>query len=272
MEHVAQLEPRLGRTLVVVGVLLALSGVPTLILSDRTDDYFAWTIGPPLTAAFMGAGYWSTVALVVLAARQRIWAYARIAVPSAVVFSALTLAATVLHFDRFHEQRPITWFWVGTYVVVPAFFVVFSARQFLAPGVDPPRAALLPGWARGLLATEAIVFTGIGLALFVSPDGAHGLWAWELTPLTARIVAAWLVGLGIGAAHAVVENDWYRVLPALATSALFALLQLVNLARYSGTPDWDGVPAWGYLLALFSMLAIGIVGVKQAWPALRRAR
>ena len=47
--------------LIVAGVLVALAGIQLFVFSDRTDRFFAWTIEPPLTAAFLGASYWASV-------------------------------------------------------------------------------------------------------------------------------------------------------------------------------------------------------------------
>lgn len=37
--------------------LLFIAGVQLFVFSEQTDYYFAWTIGLPLTAAFLSAGY-----------------------------------------------------------------------------------------------------------------------------------------------------------------------------------------------------------------------
>ena len=82
--------------------MVLLAGVPLFVGSEQTDQYFAWTIRPPLTAAVLGALYWSAVPFVFLSAREREWANARLAVPGVLVFTTLGLIATVLHADRFH--------------------------------------------------------------------------------------------------------------------------------------------------------------------------
>ncbi len=43
--------------LVVIAILVFLAGIQLFVLSDATDRYFAWTIRPPLTAEFIGAGF-----------------------------------------------------------------------------------------------------------------------------------------------------------------------------------------------------------------------
>ena len=43
--------------LAVAAVLVFLAGTQLFVFSTRTARYFAWTIDPPMTAAFLGAHY-----------------------------------------------------------------------------------------------------------------------------------------------------------------------------------------------------------------------
>src|SRR6059058_1539621 len=87
--------------------LVFLAGLQLTVFTDQTDTYFAWTIHPPLTAAFLGAAYWAAVPVELIAARETVWAKARVAVPAIWLFTTLTLVATLVHFDRFHFSSPI---------------------------------------------------------------------------------------------------------------------------------------------------------------------
>lgn len=189
--------------LVVETGVVFLAGIPLFLGSDQTDQYFAWTIKPPLTAAFLGALYWASVPLVLLSSRERLWARARIAVPAVLVFTALGLLATLLHLDRFHLSstilvaRGVAWAWLAIYVLVPPITLTLLVGQLRRPGADPPRQAPLPQWMRALLAMQAAVMLAFGVALFLMPEATSPLWPWALTPLTAPAVAAWLVGLAV---------------------------------------------------------------------------
>lgn len=68
--------------LFVAGVLVFVAGFQLFVLTEHTDRFFAWTIGFPLSAAFLGAGYWAAAVLEFLAARERAWVNARPAVPA----------------------------------------------------------------------------------------------------------------------------------------------------------------------------------------------
>jgi len=92
--------------LLAASALVFLAGFQLFTLTEQTDLYFAWTIQPPLTAAFLGAGYFASFLMEFLAAREKEWANARIAIPAVFAFITLTLVATLLHLDRFHFGSP----------------------------------------------------------------------------------------------------------------------------------------------------------------------
>jgi hypothetical protein len=67
-------------------------------------------------------------------------------------------------------------------------------------------------------------------------------WPWKLTPLLAQVTGAWLIGLGVAAAHALLERDARRFRPAAVGSVLLAVLQLAALARYRSCSNGDPQP------------------------------
>jgi hypothetical protein len=123
------------RILQAASILVFLAGFQLFILTEHTDLYFAWTIHPPLTAGFLGAGYFSSFLLEFLASRESEWCKGRIAVPAVFIFTTLTLVATLLHADRFHFGSPIlfarfaAWFWLVIYSVVPPAMLLIGVRQ-----------------------------------------------------------------------------------------------------------------------------------------------
>ena len=268
----------LGMTIILFAAtgLVFVAGCQLFILTEYTDRFFAWTIQPPLTAAFLGAAYWSSCCLELLAAREREWARARVAVPAVLSFTALTLVATLIHRERFHLSSPeflartAAWTWLEIYAAVPVAMAVLLVGQLRTRGGDPPRLAPLPAWLRVPVAAQAAVLLGLGVALFVAPTAAGQVWPWALTALTGRAVGAWLIGLGVAAAQLCWENDWSRIRPAAASYVVFAALQCVALARYPGTPDWGSPRAWAYVAFLASMLAVsagGALAGARAWRA-----
>jgi hypothetical protein len=118
-------------------VTVSVAGFQLFVLTEYTDRFFAWTIDVPLTAAFLGACYWGSFALVLVASRQQAWARARIAVPGVWLFTVLTLIATLIHIDLFRMDSVFGWAWLVVYVVVPGATACSGYVSFASQGVIP---------------------------------------------------------------------------------------------------------------------------------------
>jgi hypothetical protein len=211
--------------------------------------------------------------LEVAGARSAGWDRARLAVASVLVFTTLTLVVSLVHLDKFHlgvehslRARAITWGWLAIYTVVPVALTAVGwvelrrSRAGTARGVGPR----LPPALRVLLLGLGLVLVGTGVVLLVAPETASALWSWPLTPLTARAVGAWLVGLGWAAGHAGLVDDAAAVRPVGLTGATFVALQAVALVRHGG--DLEGGPA--ALAYGVGLLAVGVAG---GWILVLRA-
>jgi hypothetical protein len=256
--------------LVVAAVLVVLAGTQLFVFTQRTDEYFAWTIANPLTAAFLGAAYWGSFVIETLAAQERAWANARIAVPSVLVFTVLTLVVTFVHLEQFHlgsqfaaNTRAVTYGWIAIYALVPLLLGVVLVAQLRAPGTDPPREHPPPAWLNGVIGVHAVLLLGLGCVLLVSPATGARVWPWALTPLTGRAIGAWLVGLGVAAAHALIERDLRRVRPAAWGYIAIAGLQAVALARFPDRMQWSSPSGVIYVGMLASMALAGVAAVRR---------
>ena len=247
--------------------MVLLAGVPLFIGSEQTDQYFAWTIRPPLTAAVLGALYWSAVPFVFLSAREREWANARLAVPGVLVFTTLGLLATVLHADRFHFTSPVfvaravAWAWLAIYVLVPPITAILLVSQLRRARGDPARSRPLPRLFTYIVAAQGAVMLLAGATLFLAPEAAGARWPWDLTPLTSRAIGAWLVGLGVTAAQAAWEGDRARIRVGLVTYAVAGTLVFVALARYGDQMRAPSIGAFAFVLFVASVLAVSLIGL-----------
>ncbi|MCW2615780.1 MAG: Thioredoxin reductase [Frankiales bacterium] len=258
--------------LLAFSVLTGLGVLTLFVLPEQTDRLFAWTTAPPLTAALPGAGYLAGCVLVLLSLRDPVWAHSRIPVLTILVFTVLTLVATLLHRDRLHVDDPgavatfAAWFWVVVYVVVPVAMVLVIVRQERAPGADPEPQRHVPVPLRVPLAVQSVLMVG-GAALYVRPSTSDVLWPWRLTPFTARVVAAWLLAFGVATGLAAVAGDLRRLRTATVAYAVFGLAALVALLRFPGTVDGERPVAWALTALLVSVAATGAAG---AWAAQAR--
>src|SRR5712691_1213878 len=225
-------------------VLVSLAGIQLYLLTDHTDRFFAWTIGVPLTAAFLGAFYLTSLALALGSASRRLWANAPVGVPGVELFLVMTLVTTILHLSKFHLHqgalvaRGAAYLWLFIYAAAPTGLAAVMVLQYRVRGADPPRTDPLPTWIRAAVAVHSAAALGFGVALFTAPTATAKIWPWALTPLTARAMASWLLGLGVVLACAFAENDRRRVRLAFPAYTVLGTLQLVAVAR--SAEDLDG--------------------------------
>ncbi len=244
--------------------LVALAGFQLFVLSEQTATTFAWTVKSFLTAASLGAAYWSAVPVEFLAARQRVWANARVSVPGVWIFTTLTLILTVVHADLFHFSSPdlvprtAAYFWLAIYAGVPVAMLVAAYLQLRVPGTDPPIAHPLPAWMKLAFLVEGASVGAVGFALFLAPDATRPLWPWSLTTLTARAIGAWFIAIAVLLFHAVREGDLKRIRPVGGGLTVFGLIELAALARYPGELVWGAPAALAYLVFLASLLPLGL--------------
>lgn len=257
-----------------LGSLLSLvAGIQLFIFSEQTDNYFAWTIQSSLTAATLGGFYFGTMVFGYLSAREADWARVRGPAVGLLVFMFVTLAATLLHLDKFHLTsqnwltRGATWSWLGIYVLFPIELVAAVWLQGRLPGADSERRASLPAWFRAVLTVHGTVGIMTGLGLFFTPLALIPFWPWALTPLTARALSAWFLSFGALNLQSVRENDWSRVRVMSISYIVSGSFALAALLRYASQADLLSSGSIGYLIHLLVLLGMGVYGWLQNWMA-----
>ena len=274
----------LGLTRAGIWVLLVLAAANGLFLylaPGQADTDYAWSIKPPVNAAFIGAGFLAgTLATgLVLALATRWRSFSTLPVALWVLATSL-LAATIIHNDRFKWDYPPTWVWTFVYAAVPlasrSWSCASAATRTPTPAADP---RLLP-----LRVLSAILGVGLlagAIALFAAPVELGEHWLWALTPLLARAVAAWyalfgtlLVSCAIGLRRPAEALIPYATLACW--SVLLLLLPLLHPDDVSGGGLWYALMV--ALLAL-SAYALSVGAARRArtssrrrWPRARRAR
>ncbi len=245
---------------VLVPAVVVLWGLP-----DRTATLWAWWIVPDMTAIFMGAGYGAGVYFFTCAALARRWHPASAGVLSAASFAALMLIPTVVHYDRFnHGDAPFLaafafYGWVSVYLASPVLVAVIWLRN---QRTDPRRPApgelvvslVLRRVAR-VIAAGALVAAALFLA---SPGIAIDVWPWQLTPLTAQILACFTAQVGLGSLLLSFDERWGSWRLLLRTFLVATALLLVGTARAWSDFDPNSVGTWLFLTSLVG-LALAIV-------------
>jgi hypothetical protein len=252
------------------------AGFQLYILAEHTDQYFAWTISQPLSAAFLGGVYWSGAALFAVALTEHAWSHVRIALAAVGSFVAFMLLTTLLHLDKFHLQDAMlppllaAWIWMVVYVVFPILLLLVIVVEQRTAGGDPPRVHPLSRRVRTALTINASFSLLVWAALFFFPQALIGLWPWPLTTLTARAVSLGFLVIAAGSLQMVRENAWERDRVGGISYLLFGALQLFALARYAGAVAWARPTTWVYVFFMCTVVAGGLYLILHTWGSAQR--
>lgn len=231
--------PAMRLLLLVASILVLIIGLPMYLAPTRTDLLFSWTVNPPMTAAFLGSGYLAAFVIELSSAREASWERARISVPAVLVFTTMTLIATLLHLDKFHfgSEFPaitqfVTYVWLVVYALVPVIMAVLLLLQVRQIGTDRARIAPMPAWSQTIYFLQGLVLLLVGASLFFFPGAMKDMtWPWALSALTARAIGAWCLGNGVLFVHIAIERDYWRVKNALLALFIYATLLVVSFGR-----------------------------------------
>ena len=265
------LSPVLRSALGAFVVLTLLAVIALLARAEHTDEGFAWTIAPPLAAAFLGAGYGAGCLLVTMILRGATWEQARWVLSSVLLFVTLTLVATFIHLDRLHLPGTTTlatsaaWFWLVIYVALPpglAFALLWEERLHRrSGGAGPPRMPTgQPALFTGFLLVQGLILGAAGTALFLVAAPVLERWPWALTPFVARVTGAWLLAFAL-AAFLAARVHVSLLNPATIAYAAFGALELLAVALHADDLR-SGVPAVLYVAVLAWVVLTGTWGAR----------
>lgn len=255
--------------LVAIASVIFWLGLSLFVFPSDTETLFAWTIQPPLTAAFLGASYWASTTLATSCALERDWARGRLFAAPYLIAGVVLLVVTLIHVDRFHMDSVTGWAWLALYAVFPPAVVALLLRQVTTPGAEPERADPMPRPLLVAIGGFGVALCLLGTALVLVPLDADALWPWPLTPLTGRAIGTFVLAQGALALTVCREHDWGRVRPATYQALVLGVLQLVAVLRFSDTLEWDSPGAWIYLAVVVAVLAWGAGGSVRSRRAVR---
>ena len=228
-----------------------------LVLPGGTEQHFSWTIAPPITAMLLGSAYAGGIWFFVQVAVQRRWHRVRHGFPAVLVFASLASAATFLHWDRFHFGHVSFITWVVLYVTTPVLvLLVILLNSRADDGAPEAGDVTIPSPWRYVLALVGAAASVTGLVLFAVPSLLVGVWAWEVTPLTARIVGVVLTLPGMVNIWMLWDSRWSafrRVFQAQLVS--LACIVLAIVVRF-GDLEWERPAAWLFSVGIAVSAAV----------------
>jgi hypothetical protein len=253
-----------------VVVLAAVEGFVLFVFSDRTDHLFAWTIEPPVTAAFLGAAYLSASVMAFLSVRSDRWRAARPMAVGVATVTPLLLAVTLVHLSKFRMSSLPGVAWLVVYASLTVLTPALIAIQ--VRGMSRERARPQPAQtAIGLVL--AVGLCAIGGVLLLHPGSARSFWPWHLTTLSARAIGSWFVAHGLTAGWLAWRGDLLRAPAAAVGYATFGALGLAAVFRYRSTlhasSTWTAVT---YVALALATVAGALVAFSASRAANRIAR
>jgi hypothetical protein len=260
------------RSIIAISTLMQLGfGVTLLFDPSRIADLWPWSL-PPLSARLLGASALVSIPLAFLSIGINRYQMAMIPLVMMLTYRVLQLVAGIIHIDRFAATSTITFNYFGGGLLMLAVFayplVAGSRGRLPNASSEAPFAAAIP-WRPHPALRDGLAFLGgmlivLGLSFLVLGGSAKLLWfdAKSMTPLTARLFASPLIGLGLGVALGSRASDWREIMiPAtgMVTIGVLATLALV-LSRDSFAPQ--SPLAW--FVAALPLLLLGI-GLLLLW-------
>jgi hypothetical protein len=231
-----------------------------IVLPGGTEQHFAWTIQPPVTAMLLGAAYAGGIWFFVQVAVQRQWHRVRHGFPAVLVFSSLVSASTFLHWDRFHFGHVSFVTWVVLYATTPVLVLLtIIANHGEDEGAPEGGDVDVPAPWRWSLALVGAAASVTGLVLFAVPQLLIGTWAWEVTPLTARIVGAVLTLPGMVNVWMLRDARWTAFRQVFQAQLVSLGCIVLALVVRSGDLEWERPSAW--------LFTVGIVVSAAAYVA-----
>ncbi len=266
----------LPATRVVSAIIIPFLVAAFIILFLRpheTERLFAWPMGPQMTAMMLGATYLTGVFYFTTVLFARSWQQIKFGLIPVASFAALMGIATVLHWGAFNQAHVTTWLWVGLYATTP--FLVFGLW------LRNTRAAALPPAGTGELTLPPVVRVAVGivgatglvvsLLLFVIPAVMIEIWPWQLSPLTARVIAAQFVVFSLFALAAFQDPRWESLRLVIRSELAAPVFFLIALLQSWDNFDRSNPLTWVFAFNVAVVFVIGVPAMYVFMEARRKS-
>jgi hypothetical protein len=228
---------------------------------EATATNFAWTINPTVMAATFGAFYLSVGLLFVLGVVARRWQQVRAVSIPAAVFTAFMLLTTVLHWDKFAVGTIPFYVWFASYLLPPPIFaLLYGWHQQRSAPVGTGRSQPLSQPIRRFFLINGLGLASLALLIYGFPVLIMAIAPWKFTPLTARTLCGWLIGVGLLEAWIAWEGDWQRVKIGTTMLVILPFALMFQLMRFYAEVQWGNIPLWILFIdfGLVSLLCIAL--------------
>lgn len=247
-----------------VVIVLLLAFLALYVEPAHTDVDFAWTIQPLTSAILIGAGYTAGAYFFARLLLDNKWHRVQAGFLPITAFTIFMLAATLLHWGRFHQGALAFYAWTGIYILTP--FVVplvwWLNRPRESRDLEPNDARFSPAVRTGLQVLAAAGILAF-LVIFIRPSILIALAPWKLTELTARVFAGWSI-LTFSTLFAIGLDGRWSATRILMESAMVGIaLTLLGLPRIWSDLDPAKPMTYAFLVGLVgTFLLFGFVHLR----------
>ena len=213
-------------------VVLLLAFLALYLEPQHTDQNFAWTVTPLTSPILMGAGYTAGAYFFARVVTEKKWHRVQAGFLAITAFTICMLAATILHWDRFHHGQPVFYLWFIIYLLTP-FVVPFLWWRNRATASEELEAGDLrfSRMTRWVLSAGASLGILIFIVVFIAPTILISLAPWKLTPLTARVFAGWTILTLASVVNIALDGRWSATRYLMQAAMVGLVLSLLALPR-----------------------------------------
>jgi len=240
------------RNIGLVQFVLATGFVIWLVFLPGLAPLFAWAINDQLTAMFIGTAFALRAFEGYFMWREPNWYRLRWMGWGTMGFLVIIFLATYIHVQKMN--------WVPLNLAAIVWFIAYTLEPLMLPFYEPrgadanadvpqshQRGALRVG-LQTILDFVMIVSITLGGLLFIAPEFTATVWPWAVPPFSARVMAAFFIGITLWAAKIKLSKDWSEVRMGIQGLILFFaghfIVWIFNLA--TAQYDLARVTVWVY--------------------------
>jgi len=257
---------------------LAGSIVPFLLLgiyvlylrTDRTRQLWAWEIRSPMSSLMLASAYASGAYYFARAVFARRWHHIGRGLLPVLAFASLMGVVTVVHWPLFIHGNVAFTLWAALYFSTPVLVAaVWWVNRREDTGRPDEGDVILSYGSQRIIGAIGILGLAMAGLLLLAPHLLIDVWAWPLTPLTARVMCVIFALFNVYLVSLFAESRWSATRVNIESLVVALLLIIVGVARTRDTFIWSRLTAWLFLIGLVAALAASIWFL--TWPGRRRA-
>ncbi|HCR70002.1 MAG TPA: hypothetical protein DIW23_01035 [Anaerolineae bacterium] len=237
-------------------------------LPSIARDWWAWEI-PPYNSRFVGAIYIAAyIPLFILWSNKR-W------LPGLMILWQIFLFTTIVMFVMFLHINNFAWSRIATYLIFFPFYIFLPINSIIHlykyRNITLPSSGQMPASWRAVLFGSAILLTGYGLGLLISPETLTSFYPWRVDSFHGRIYSSAFLTPALGCWWLAIRGEtsaevWVNGLNLFA-GGFFTIIGV--LWTSSAVPaelkvDFSSPATWGFFFMFAFSTLLGLALIARA--------